>query len=910
MLVGRQYDLAAVTSLLDDVQAGRGRALVLVGRAGVGKSALLDQVPGLAPSAEVVRAAGVESEADLAWAGLASVLDPLVDDEVLAGLARPRAAALRRVLLLDDPGGPIDLRAVAVGALDVVTARSTPGRPLVVVVDDLHWLDDESRRVLRFVARRIGSDPVGLVAASRTPDELPPRTLLDLDPASADALLGQEDVAPAALRERLVAEVGTNPMLLVAAARALDAEVRAGRAPAPATLPLPASLLDSGRARVEALAPSTRRALLVLACSRGEPRAEIDAVLAALGGDDTAWSAALAADVVVAADDGPAFTHPTLRAAVLAATPDEDRRAVHHAWAVASADGVGRAIHASLAAPGPDEGVATDLAAAADELARRGAVATAAAELERAALLSTDAVAAAHRRARAAEWRLALGDLDAAVPLLARAADGLDGAPAGAAERDATAALVERLWARSLHLAGHDADAVVALRAAADRVVATDPESAASALLEALIPLARLSDLEGVVAQAARLHDLAGRVSPARAQEVAVMVAAVATLAGGDPAPTVAATRRLLADRGVHEAAPLVAGVVAPLLGYAVRDPEVLALLRELEDELRQSAAVVPLIWLLGALQVWYHGRSQTVAVLLGDEAIGLATEIGSPHQAFIAASGMGVAAANAGDAEGVARARAVLDAAHDDIGRSAGAVAEATLALAVGDLDRAIATYRWLHGEIGLGRHVVRWEPEYVEALARARRADEARAVLDEVDAAGRGRSTERFARSEALLADDPDAAAALLGPALAGLEAAGHLVGAGRTELVWGEIARRARRRAESRTHLERACALLAEAGAAPWLQRARSELVAAGGSWPDAGASGHELLTPQELRIARLAVAGSSNREIGASVFLSERTVEAHLSAVYRKLQVRGRRGLAARALDDVALRAPTG
>jgi DNA-binding CsgD family transcriptional regulator len=251
-----------------------------------------------------------------------------------------------------------------------------------------------------------------------------------------------------------------------------------------------------------------------------------------------------------------------------------------------------------------------------------------------------------------------------------------------------------------------------------------------------------------------------------------------------------------------------------------------------------------------------------------------------------------------------------VLDAAHDDIGRSAGAVAEANLALATGDLDTAIDTYRWLHREIGIGRHVVRWEPEYIESLARARRFDEGRAVLAEFLGVARGRSRERLARSQALLADDVDSAAALLGPALAVMERSGHLVGAGRTELVWGEIARRGRRRAEARPHLERACSLLEEAGATPWLRRARSELVAAGGVVAEATASGHDLLTPQELRIARLAAAGASNREVGASVFLSERTVEAHLSAVYRKLQVRGRRGLAARALDDATLREPTG
>src|SRR5690606_39244738 len=126
-----------------------------------------------------------------------SLLEPLVDEGALAGLAGPRRAALGQVLLLEDGGGPVDLRAVAVATLDVLTGSATSARPLLLVVDDLHWLDDETRRVLGYVARRIGQDPIGLLAASRFAADLPQRTIVDLDRASAEELLRGEGVGPA-----------------------------------------------------------------------------------------------------------------------------------------------------------------------------------------------------------------------------------------------------------------------------------------------------------------------------------------------------------------------------------------------------------------------------------------------------------------------------------------------------------------------------------------------------------------------------------------------------------------------------------------------------------------------------------------------------------------------------------------
>ncbi|HMJ79240.1 MAG TPA: ATP-binding protein, partial [Iamia sp.] len=799
MLVGRQFDLGSVASLLDDVRAGRGRALALVGRAGVGKSALLAAAASRAEGCAVVRATGVEAETDLAWAGLASLLEPLVDEAALAALSPPRRAALSRVLLLED-GEPVDLRAVAVATLDVLTAGAAATRPLLLVVDDLHWIDEETRRVLGYVARRIGADPIGLLVASRTPVDLPQRTIVDLDRPSADDLLRQEGIGPA-LRSRLLAELGTNPMLLVETARQLDPEVRAGTVQPPDRLPLPATLADQARRRVGALDETVRAALLVAATSARQDLAVIAAAVTAVGLPPDALARAEADGIVhVDRDTGTiAFAHPTLRAAVIEGAAEPDRRRIHAALADHAPDAVARAVHRALAADGPDEAVAAALEAAAEELWRSGAPAAAATELERAVALSERPVDAAARAGRAAEARLDLGATAQAGRLLDEAQDRLDrsGETSGR-----VAARLARIRGRALLVAGRDTDAVAALTALAHDVEHDLPDEAAGALLEALAALVRTIDIEGTLAAVADLRMVAERSSPQVQLRSAAISAAVDSLTTGDGAPAVALARQVLAAEGPVAAGSLIGAVIAPMLSYRARGGEVLALLREVEGALREAAALVPLALLLSALQLHHHGRDQVAAVLAADEAIELAVELGAPRLATVAAHGLCVAAAAAGDRAALGRAQAVLRGSDVASDVTVALVGEANLLMAEGAADEAVAVYERIAGEVGVGRNLSRWEPEHVEALVRARRPADARRLLDELTAAGlEAESPSRFARVRALVVEDDAEADALFAAACRASEAQGDRLGWARTQLCWGERARRRRRRAEAR-------------------------------------------------------------------------------------------------------------
>ncbi|MCU1455081.1 MAG: helix-turn-helix transcriptional regulator, partial [Acidimicrobiales bacterium] len=227
-------------------------------------------------------------------------------------------------------------------------------------------------------------------------------------------------------------------------------------------------------------------------------------------------------------------------------------------------------------------------------------------------------------------------------------------------------------------------------------------------------------------------------------------------------------------------------------------------------------------------------------------------------------------------------------------------------LSLVEGDLAAADRAYRTIRELSPVGTSLVRWEPEWIEVLVRSGRIDEARTILDELVAAtpASPAAIGAVARARGLLETDEAEAAAHLGSAVAVFQAAGNKVGEGRTELVWGERLRRARRRAEARDHLARAAQLLEDVGAPLLAERANAELRAAGGV-VDETASVEGALTSRELAIARMVVGGASNREVGARLFISPRTVEAHLSAIFRKLGVRNRRELSARALDDVVL-----
>ncbi|HEV3287575.1 MAG TPA: ATP-binding protein, partial [Streptosporangiaceae bacterium] len=273
-LVDRRAECAVLDRLLEAVRGGQSRALVVHGEPGAGKTALLDYLAGRAADCQVIRAAGVQSEMELAFAGLHQVCAPLLDRlEVLPG---PQAEAVRTAFGLS--AGPEPDRFLVGLAVLSLLAEVAAKQPLVCVVDDAQWLDRASAQVLAFVARRLEAESVGLVFGTWTPGAdlggLPELVVGGLPEAEARALLDAVLAGPidARVREQIVAETGGNPLALLELPRGLTAVELAGGFGLPGAGPLAGSIEDSFRRRVEALPAQTRRLLVVAAADpTGDP---------------------------------------------------------------------------------------------------------------------------------------------------------------------------------------------------------------------------------------------------------------------------------------------------------------------------------------------------------------------------------------------------------------------------------------------------------------------------------------------------------------------------------------------------------------------------------------------------------------------------------------------------------------
>ena len=566
-----------------------------------------------------------------------------------------------------------------------------------------------------------------------------------------------------------------------------------------------------------------------------------------------------------------------------------------------------RAWHLARAAVGPDEEVAQELEAAARLTNQRGAPATAARSWELASRLSPDP-ADRVRRLRLAAVAILDGGMASAAGRL------LDRADAVVAEHPGADDLIERIRRQQLRCrlppsGGGANDPVRALRRAAQEIAGAAPEVAVDLLFDALALYIRegaFADLASAVTESNELRD---RVDESRARRIDIMVGAL-RIATGQPdgeglldrytEMTGGSAVRLSAD------ALFLAEVLAPCLGFLRRTAASEALLGELEADLRARGAVRPLISVLGALAVVQYGRSFPSTLAAGLEAISLAETNDTPELAALAAGVVTLAAAAIGDRAACEQAGALLEHVSEPERRAAGAIGRAYLALNEGRYEDALAIYRDIAKVLPIGQGLMRWEPEFAEVLVRTDRRDEAAAVVGQFE---RALAPELLwpnglGRPKGMLATDDDEASEHFARTVDSALLQGNLVGAGRTEIVWGERLRRARRRAEARTHLEHAVEILRGIGATVLAEKATTELRAAGGVVGEDMAS-HQLLTPHELQVARLVVSGASNRDLAAKLFISPRTVEAHLTAIFRKLGVRNRRELSARAIDDPVL-----
>ena len=881
MLVGRGAELDALAGALSD-----GGAAVLVGEAGVGKTALLDELARTS-SARVLRTAGAPTESELAFGGLGELLAPVTAD-VLA-LGGPRGDALASALALGPPS-PGDRLAVAVGTLDVLRAVA----PVLVVVDDLHWLDPESSECLLAVGRRCGGDGVALVAAAR-PVSLPEghglseHHLAGLDPAAARSLLPD---LPAHDAEQILALAEGNPLALRELPKALAG--RAGESPGDPLDP-GARVTACFAQRIERLSPGARRGLVLLAASHDGRLGELLRAYDAEGLTDDELAEAEAAEIVVVAGDRVRFGHPLLRnTAYHSATAAERRQA--HVTLGAVVEGPVQIWHLAAAALGPDERVAQGLdAAAADAQARRG-YHLASAAFERAAQLSEDDFAGCLRLLGAGGAAIAAGDVGRAGVLAQEALDRATD-PTLAAGAEHLSGIVE-MW---------NADAGRAerrLRAAAQRFETVAPDQAAGMAADAALAATSNGDCRRAIEDGRRALALTeGRTGPVRAH--AGTACAWALLLGGQRDEAIA-----LYD----EVEPLLAEVdplspAAQSIGLALNirsqtddlsraRADALALSEEAERSGSLSGVAFPLAVACEA------------ALRLGDwagleadyaRATSLAGELGQqPPLAFLHASRARLRAAR-GEARGchgdVAAARAIARPRSMHSIETYCLSALGLLALGTGDHEEAAALLSELrrsveqHGQ----RHptLVPWVAELTEALCRLDREREAREVLDDLAPWCAGHAGGALASLARALLSGGD-----FEPAFAEAEeCAGAFPQAfedARLFLALGERRRRAARSRDARAPLRAALTAFERLDARPWVERASAELRAAGGERSaDGGVAG---LTPQQLEIARAVARGARNREVASALFLSEKTVEYHLSRIYRVLGVRSRTELA--------------
>jgi DNA-binding CsgD family transcriptional regulator len=908
-MFGRTRERSELEAILEQAREGTSAALVVHGEAGIGKSTLLDATIDAADGFRVLRARGYESESDIPFAALLDLFMPLLD--LLDRIPEAQADALRGALAIGPPS-PADRFAVPAAVLSVLAAAAEDG-PVLVVVDDVHWLDEASLEALLFAARRLAAEGVVVLLGARTGEGFDPKASglpqlrvggLELDTAR-ELLESRLGSVPASVSGKLLATAQGNPLALVEIPTALTPAQLTGREELPSPLPPGASVEQAFERQIESLAPQTRAALVLLSSMQ---TGRVDVLYEAMERQGLARETLeQAVDAGLVRFDGPRveFRHPLLRAAVYHGAPAPERRAAHETLADVAPDGRRRAWHLAIAAVAPDEAIAAALEEAGADARTRGGSAAAASAYARAAELSVDDESRARRQLEASRDLSITGGFERALALLEEA---------GSLTRDPLLqADVRRARGNVEMRRGAPLIAYELLEAEARRLEPTDPQRAATTLIEASVAHMMTGDMTGLEGSARRARDMvAGGVDPGL-EAVATVIIGEALLAQGKTKEGDAlldATVPLFLEGDILGTVPEIIGMAGHSSIWIERWDRAEAVLARLVEAARQASAVGLLIYPLAARSHldFRLGRWQA-ALSDAAESVELARETG--QIGLLAHSLTALARVESGlgrSADAQAHGREALE-----LTRALGSDAIRVYALASLAFDDLIAgrvesvielldEAQQVADRIGMDEPaLVQWAPDHVEALARAgetARAEQALARFARMaDDTQRSWGLAAAARCRGILAR-PAEFVEHFEAALGHHERDGQPFERARTQLAFAERLRRVRQRAEARPHLLAALETFERLGAKPWVERARAELEATGGpSGPraEATASGDEL-TPSELKIALLVAQGMTNREVAAALFLSPKTVEHHLSHIYRKLDVRSRTQLA--------------
>jgi len=901
LLTGRSNERDVLDRLIDAVGAGESRALVLRGEPGVGKTALLEYVAEQASGFRVVRAAGVQSEMELAFAGLHQLLASMLDR--LDDLPEPQSDALRTAFGLASGRAP-DRFFLGLAVLSLLSDVAEE-QPLLCAVDDEQWLDRGSADVLAFVARRLGAESVGVIFAARNLsdelDGLPELVVGELSEVEAGALLDSILTAPLdpRVREQIISETRGIPLAILELLRDVTPAELAGGFGLARGVPVSGSMEETFRRRIDGV-PSDSRRLLLLAAA--DP----------LGDPLLVWRAAERLGISTDAATAPAqagllefgarvrFRHPLVRSTVYWSASLEERQEAHRALAEATdaeIDPDRHAWHRANAAPGPDEDVAEELDRSAARAQARGGLAAAAAFLERSAELTLEPGHRAERILAAVRAKRDAGAFEAALGLLVTLE---------------TAQLGSYSTAEAEHLRGQIAleqqrggDAARLLLSAARRLTPLNAPLAREAHLEALLAALWAGDLDRrgevrAAAEAARTAPAAP--DPPRAVDVVLDALAIRLTDGyeaGAPLLTRALELLLAQDIGSDEVGRslwLAASRSTQAIALELWDADAVHTLatRQLEVA-REAGALVQLRLALNFLggSLAYFGELATAELLFDEDRL-VAEATGNQPVLYNDV----LLAVWRGD---VAKSTELLEATRREAKERGMGRFVTNLTYLESVLDNGLGRYEaareaaWQtfeRDELGFGSLIV---PELAEAASRTGDAALLKTALDWLTERARVTPTE-WARGAAArvraLSSEGGAAEELYREAIERLGRTRLRIELARTRLLYGEWLRREKRRVDARTQLRAAYEMLSKMGVDAFADRAGRELLATGEAVRKRRVETRGDLTAQEAQIARLARDGLTNPEIGGHLFISPRTVQYHLRKVFLKLGITSR------------------
>jgi DNA-binding CsgD family transcriptional regulator len=911
-LIGRRDECRVLHDLLAQARDGRSGVVVVRGEAGIGKTELLDHLIDRAGGFRVVRAAGVQSEMELSYAGLHQLCAPLLSH--LDDLPGPQRTALRTAFGMQAADAP-DRFLVGLATLSLL-AGAAGDEPMLCLVDDAQWLDRVSSQTLEFVARRLLAESVLLVLAVRESgpreilSDLPELFVRGLNERDSQQLLDSVVTGPLdpRVRDRIVAESRGNPLALLELPRGLTAVEMAGGFDRPTARPLTGQIEAGYLRRIQALPAEAQRLLLIAAL---EPVGDVSLLRQAAERLDIPVDTAVTqaeASGLLTLGAWVRFRHPLVRSAAYRAVDLEERRRVHQALADsidASLDPERRVWHLASAVTEPDEAVAAELEGCAGRAHRRGGLAAAAAFLHRASELTPDAERRGARTLAAAQAKFQAGAYDTARELV----DVADLNPHG----EVGTGRANLLRGQITSAAQSASAGLPLLLEAARQLQPYDSELARQTYRDAIYAALTAGRLAtgGVRDVAEAVLSVPGRDRRVNREDLLLTgISLMVTEGYSVGAPLVLdAVNAFRTQRHTPQNAlgwlPLVCRMAHSVWDFAAWSE----LSARLVEFARQDGAlaVLPSALLLRLSNRVFAGDLRAADSLTVEaDAIGEAT-----GSSFFAHYGCLVVEPFRGREASTRQAIAAVT--HDRLLQSEGKVitatqwAEAVLCNGLGRYEEAYtAAERGCENpqELGLS---LQSRVELVEAAVRlgrtARVAESVRTIEEMAQVSRTPWALGTSAAVRALVAQGA-AAETLHREAIEQLDLAQTRLDSARARLRYGEWLRLERRRVDARSRLGEAYEMLSEAGAEAFAERARRELQAAGVKVRRGAAATSVALTAKEAEIARLARDGFTNPEIAARLFLSPHTVEWHLRKVFAKLGISSRKEIGSVELDTLA------